>query len=514
MSDLDGTTPEGPPPQRPRRSLTDRTVSGFAWVFAGTVGQTVLQFVVVAILARLLVPKDFGTVTAAMVVIGFSQIFSQLGVGFAIVQRADLTDTHISTGFTFSIILGCVTGAIIFACAPLFASFFRADELTNVIRVLAISFPLDGITVINRGLLQREMRFRTLSMVELVSYAVGYGCVGIAMAFMGFGVWSLVGATLGQITFRTVQIFFVNRHRISFRMDLRALKQLVDYGLGLSIARIGNYLALQADDIVVGRSMGPTALGIYGRAYNLVVRPAALFGTVVDQVLFPAMAEVQNDPKRLGKAFILSSAAIAMVTLPLSAYLIVGAPEIIAILLGPQWTDVVAPFQVLASGLLFRTSYKMSDSLTRAVGLVYRRAWRQWVFLILMFAGAWVGQFFGLVGVAVGVFVAITLNFLVMLQLSSRVIEMDWTDFCLTHLRHLGVALLVGAVSYAAAWATREAGLHDLLVLIATTAAGGAVPGALMLFRPGTFGAEGTWAWSLVQSRLTRKKRKPSKPDR
>ena len=501
MTDAAQPLPAGVTTPKPR-SLTDRTLSGFLWAFCGTVGQQALQFAVVLVLARLLTPHDYGTVAAAMVVIGFSQIFSQLGIGPAIVQRPVLETVHITTGFALSIIFGLLTCAVIFALAPLIAAFFHNDNLLPIVRVLAFGFPLEALSVVNRSLLQRQMRFRAFSGVEVVSYFVGYACIGITLAWHGLGPWALVFAYIGQVVTRSVLLLFVVRHRISLWIHRKAAGQLIHFGFGFSLARIGNYFALQGDNAVVGRWLGAEALGVYGRAYQFLILPVNLFGTVVDQVLFPAMASVQDDKPRLERVFSRSVAFVAMVTLPLSSLLIVLAPEIIDVLLGPKWAGVVLPFQILASSLVFRAGYKMSGSLIRATGFVYSRAWREWVYAACVVAGAWLGHFHGSGGVAAGVVVAIAINFLLMLDLSHRITGVSWSKIGKIHLRHLMIALLIGLAVLGTAWLARREGWHAALVIGATVAVAGLIYLSLAKFAPKVFGDEGQWAWSLIKARL------------
>lgn len=432
-------------------SLTERTVSGMLWNMAGAVTQVVMQVAVVSVLARLLVPEDFGLVGAAIVVIGFCQIFTQLGVGPAIIQRPDLRAEHIQGGFLFSLLLGLVFGVLLYKGAPWIEEFFRMGGLSSVIHVLALAYPLTGPSVVAEALLLRHMQFKRLVCVEVLSYALGYGVVGITLATADLGVWTLVIAYLCQVVIRTAGFIFVGSLHVGFSVNAKALGDLLNYGAGFSLARIANYAALQGDNLVVGRCLGPQALGIYGRAYNFVGMPANLFGTVVDRVLFPAMAMVQSDRQRLTTAYSRALGLVAMITLPLSAVLFALAPEVVHILLGSKWGAVVMPFRILVVVVVFRTSYKMSDSLARGTGAVYRRAWRQSVYAGAVIFGAWLGQFWGVNGVAVGVAGAIVLNFSLMLQLSSKLTDISWLTLALIHLRHSLVAIVLGAAAWVSA---------------------------------------------------------------
>jgi O-antigen/teichoic acid export membrane protein len=211
-------------------------------------------------------------------------------------------------------------------------------------------------------------------------------------------------------------------------------------------------------------------------------------------VLFPAMAKVQDDAARLAAAYRRGVAIIALLVLPPSALALLAASEVVRVVLGPRWADAVGPFQVLALGMLFRTSYKMSDSLARSAGAVYRRAWRQIVYAALVIAGAWLGKGWGATGVACGVLAAVTVNFASMAQLSLAVTRMGWADFARAH---LPAAVLTAAVlppAWIAAAAARHAALPAPFVVAAVGTAALTCAGALVWWWPATFlGRDGLW---------------------
>jgi O-antigen/teichoic acid export membrane protein len=156
-------SPENPP------SLTHQSIAGMAWVALGSGALAVLKLVALVLLTRLLTPADFGLMSAALVILTFSLNFSQLGLGPALVQRPRLEPHHISTAFVASTALGLLTAAIIWWGAPLLAEFFRMDRLVPIVRTLAFTFPLAGISIASESLLQRELRFRLLANRELIS---------------------------------------------------------------------------------------------------------------------------------------------------------------------------------------------------------------------------------------------------------------------------------------------------------------------------------------------------------
>lgn len=494
-------------------NLTRRSVAGVLWMAGGRGTNAVLQLLVLVVLARMLAPADFGVVSAALVVIGFSAIFAHLGLGPAVVQRPVLERRHRDTALTVSVVIGVAFGGLVAVAAPLAAAFFRVDALVPVLRALALVFPLQGVAVVAESLARRELRFRWLSVVDVTAYAVGYGVVGIALAYAGYGAWALVAAELVKVLARTAILLGGQHGRARPGWDTGAFRELMYFGGGFTVARIANYLAVQGDNLVVGRALGPAALGVYGRAYQLMAAPAAALGDVLDTVLFPAMARVQADRPRLAAAYRRAVAMVAAAVLPLSVVVVILAPEIIRVALGPRWSAAVLPFQVLATGMLFRTSYKMSDSLARATGSVYRRAWRQFVYAGLVIGGALLGQRWGIAGVAAAVVLALAVNFSLMAHLSLSVSGLSWAGFARVHLPPAALAAACLPVTWGMAAALRDAALPALVVLgasAATTAAWGLL---LVWSAPAVFlGPDVVWMLATLRSYLPAHRRRPALP--
>jgi PST family polysaccharide transporter len=473
------------------------------WMSYGKAAYFVLQLVVLGVLARLITPTEFGVVSAAMVVIGFSAIVSQLGLGPALVQRPVLERRHIDTAYTFSFLFGLCLGAMLWLAAPAAGTFMHMPEVTSVLRALAWVFPLNGLSTVGQSLLSRELHFSWLANLDVVSYGIGFGIVGIVTALLGWGVWALVAAQVGQSLGRTAVLLWKHPPRLRLILDGPAFRDLAYFGGGFTAARIANYVAVNGEKLVAGRVLGAAQLGYYGRAYSLMSAPAYAFGTVLDQVLFPAMARVQDDPPRLAAAYRRGVALIALLVLPASVAIILLAPEVIRVALGPKWEAVVAPFQVLGIGMLFRTSYKMSDSISRSTGAVYRRAWRQFLYALLVLVGAWVGTRWGIVGVSWGALLALSVNFFVMASLGLRVAGLSWREFWVAH----QPAVLLTVVSFPLVWAAtvglRELHLPALVVLgaVATVLVGTC---ALLIWRAPTLflGTDGQWMAGTLRSFL------------
>jgi PST family polysaccharide transporter len=422
------------------------TLSGIIWILSGNVFQASSQIAVFLILARLLTPRDFGIVNTAFIVIGFAQLFSTLGVGYALVQKSNLEKQHLSTGFTSSITFGLLLGSLLWFFSPVFSDFFQVQELTPILRWLALTFPLRSTSLVSESLLKRDLQFRYLAGANVISFTLGYGIVGIILAVFGFGVWALVTANIVQIFIQSIILIAIKPHPKSLLFDIHSFKELMNFGGGLTITSLFNYLALQGDYLIVGRFLGVEALGLYSRAYQLMALPATTLGQSLDQVLFPTMARVQDKPKQLGIAYRRSITVVALLILPLTVCTTILAPEIIQVLLGNNWKETIVPFQILSFGMLFRISYKICDSLIIAKGKVYQQAWRHGFYAIAVLGFAWLGHYWGIVGVAIGVLCALAVNFILLNQLSLGLTSLNWEVFLTAYIP----AILLTSVTFTA----------------------------------------------------------------
>ena len=484
-----------PPRSGAPRGLTQRAVGGMFWTFSGTGVQVGVQLLATMALGRLLTPAEFGLMAAATVVIGASQIVSQVGVGPAIIQRRELNPTHVRVAVTLSGTLGLMLGALVWFGAGRIAAFYRMPEVEPVLRAVAFLFPLDGLNTVAKALLTRELRFRLYIALDVAAYVLGYAAVGVLLAWLGYGVWALVCANLAQLGVRTVAMYLATRHSLRPSVNLAAARDLLSFGFGHSMAQIGTLISQQGDNLVVGRWLGSTALGIYGRAYHLMVLPASAFGRIINRVLFPVMSQVQDERERLATAYERALAVVAFISLPLSVFLWVVAPEFIAVVLGPQWGAVVLPFRLFSISLLFRMSSKISDACTKAAGEVYVRALLQYVYAGLVVVGALVGQRWGVGGVAVAVSVAMGINWLSMAWLGRSVTGLTWARFLQAQLPAALLAAVAGAAAAVVAYWARGAHLGTIPVLATAGLAAVAVTFIAAKLGPGLFlGSHGLWA--------------------
>ena len=476
-------------------SRTDRALGGGLWLSVGVIVQGVVTIGVVAVLARLLPPADFGLVSAGLLVINFCGIFSQGLVGPAVVQHPALRDEHVESAFSISLLGGVALLAALWVLAPDASRALHAGGLTPVVRALAWILPVQALGAVPEALLRRSLQFRAVASIRITSYTVGYGIVGIGVAVTGGGLWSLVAANAAQVFLNTGLLLVRQPHRKQLRLHAPAARDLLATSGGIILGSLGNYAARNGDNLVVVRGLGVAALGLYERAYALMTMPAALVGQVLDDVLFPTMAEIQADRPRVAAAYRRCVAGVALVSLPLSAVVVILAPEIIAVILGPQWAQATIPFRILAIGTLFRTSYKISESLSRALGAVYRNAWRQWTYAALVVGGGIVGQHWGLAGVSWAVLGAIFANYLLTAQLGIGLVSLGWDDYVLAHGAGVKAAVAVAGPAWLTATLARALLPPSPLLVVGATLAVALVAVALLgAVRPQwLLGEDGQW---------------------
>lgn len=486
------------------KPLTDEAVNNVVWQAAATGSSLILKAAILILLARNIPPAQFGLIAAATVITSLATDFSQMGVHRALVQRLTLLTNHIRSAFAISLLTGTLAAISIGLAAPFLAAIFRMDQSEQFIRFLAATLLFTGIAAVSSSLLQRERRFRALGLVDFGSYLLGFGLVALPMAFLDYGAWALAMGQMTQVVSRSFALLALRRPAFGLIPRVKESKELLQTGLGFSAGQIGNYVATQVDYLVVGRYLGAEALGIYNRAYQFLLLPAQLFGTVTSSVLFPTIASIQDQPERVARAYLRALGLIAMLTLPTSGALAILAPELVGFLLGPNWSAMIVPFQILVLTLIFRTSYKISDAVTLAMGSMYRRALRQFVYAAAVAVGAFAGLEFGLGGVAIGVSVAVVLNYAMMLNLAREITGQALRPILAAQARQFAMAAVLVAPLWGTARLARSFGQSDFAVLGLAGLAGLSVAILAWVKFRRLFGPEGQWLQELAQRRIAR----------
>jgi PST family polysaccharide transporter len=292
-----------------------------------------------------------------------------------------------------------------------------------------------------------------------------YVAVGLPLAYLGYGYQALVWATLLEAIVYALVTFFRQPHKISFGINKAVLKELLSHGSLFTTANILNYFASQADYFVVGKLMGPASLGLYSRAYRLMNMSNTILGSVMSKVLFPSFSKMRDDKVALLRSLKRAYEIVFIIFIPASGLSCILAPEIIHILFGSKWSAVIPIFQVLSLAMFLRIGYKVGGSVVRGQKLFKKQAIAQGIYFINVIVGAYIGSFWGLTGVAVGVYVALLIIFIHLSNLAIIQSEWNWGDLVKNIARHMAIHIPILVINYFTAVYLRSKHVNEFLII-------------------------------------------------
>ena len=309
-----------------------------------------------ACLSRLLEPSDYGLVGMVATVTAFLQLFSDLGLSWATIQRNVLTKGQVDNLFWINVAAGAALWGCAGLAAPAIALFFGRPELIPITIVSGAGFLLSGIAVQPRAIFRRRMQQRPLAIVDLGSSVVGL-LTGVGMAFAGWGYWSLIGQGVLQQFTQLVLSFVFSDYRPALPQRNRGTVNLLQIGGWLALAEIPIFFMRNFDNLLVGKVWGPEQLGYYTRAYFLTIFPTVMMGMIANEIMVPVLSRLLHDRNRMANFYRRAVHLLAFVGFPLSAALAVTAPETIYLIYGPNWLPVIPLLVWLSIGNILQPVY-------------------------------------------------------------------------------------------------------------------------------------------------------------
>jgi O-antigen/teichoic acid export membrane protein len=324
-------------------SLKRRTISSGAVTMSAQAAKFFLSLVSTMVLARLLTPRDFGLVAMVTTVTGFLRVFKDAGLSIATVQREKITHAQVSNLFWINIGVSAVTSLTLAASAPVIAWFYHNPRLIPITLFLSLTFLISGSTIQHQALLKRQMRFKTLAMIDVSSMTVG-ALVGVMMALFGCGYWSLVGSSLSIETSGLVLTWLISSWRPQLPVRHSGIGPLVSFGAHRTAGDLILSLARGCDNLLIGRFYGAAAVGLYSRASVLLIRPLEQFLGPINAVFMPALCRLQSQPTRYRFTFLRLYEAIALTAFLFTGLFLAVARPLTLVLLGPQWEQAAVIF--------------------------------------------------------------------------------------------------------------------------------------------------------------------------
>lgn len=428
--------------------IKQQTISGIEWSAGAQIAKQVLQFVISVILIRLLTPKDFGLIGMIIVFTGFAGLFGELGFGAALIQKKEIEERHLSSIFWLNIATGLILTGIMLVIAPVIAAFYNEPRLKLLTMVLSATFFIGSLNIVQKAILMRSMNFRALAIVETLAMSIA-GIFAIILAFLGFGVWSLVWQAIVSAIIGVIILWVLSDWKPSFRFNKNAAKELLGFSGNFLGFNIFNYWVRNIDDLLIGKVIGSSGLGIYNRAYSIMLMPLSQISSTVGQVMFPTLSKIQDDKVRVKHLYLSTIRIIALITFPMMMGLLIVADSFVLALFGPKWAELTPILQVFC--LL-----GMIQSIVTTVGWIYQSQGRtDWMFRWGIAAGT-VGVISFIIGISIGSIMAVAycyaianiLLFYHNLTIPGKLINMTFRDVVCSVSGVFGCAVLMAGGVY------------------------------------------------------------------
>lgn len=474
-------------------SLRNQALSGFRWTASARLISQLITWSITLIVIRILAPADYGLLAMATVFVSLLAMFSELGLGAALVQRKELDEQLVRRVFAVVLLVHFVLAALLILAAPLIGAFYHEPRVIPVLRVLACQFILAAFAVVPDALLQRRMEFRNRSLLEL-GCAVLTSISTLAMAMAGAGVWALVaGSLLGQLS-KTLGLNLLSPCFKRPDFTLSGMRPLLRFGGQITLSQLLWMGFTQADILICAKVLGNEVLGFYTVAMHLASLPNQRISSLVNQVAFPAFSSMQHDRQRVGSNLLLGARLLSFVAFPILWGLSSVAPEVVLAVLGEKWIPSTGILQAIALIMPLRMIGNFVQVANQGIGrsdVILRNAvWALVIGPVCFFLGAHLG---GLQGLALAWLVVSPLIFLQVTLRGLPTLGLRWMSLihsllptvltavamfaAVQALRHLlgetwplagrlGLLIGVGTVSYlAAAWLGNRQGINELFDL-------------------------------------------------
>jgi O-antigen/teichoic acid export membrane protein len=352
LSPRDGTAAPPAADKDLTKDLRPRTVRAIAWTSAGSLLSQAVTFGSALIVTRIISPGDFGRVALASVVVGILSTVSDTGLGTALVQKGDITKAEERTALTIQSVIGLVAATLLILTSRPLAGLLGSSDLEHLIAALALTIPLQSLASVPRSLLVRVLRMRAVATTDATSALAGASFM-VAGAMAGLGAWSLVGGLLTSAAVSTCIVLWLSRQSLRVGFDREALRTLAAFARPFYGYTIVNFLIRNGDNLLVGRFLGTYQLGLYSRAYALLLVPSRQVTSVIGGSLQVALARIASDKERSRRAYLEACEHIAFVVMPVMVTITILASDFVPVVMGEQWHDAIPAVRLLAlAGIL------------------------------------------------------------------------------------------------------------------------------------------------------------------
>ena len=348
-------------------SLRRRFFTGMLWTFIQNIAVRTLGVVFTIILARLLTPEDYGLIGMLSIFIAISDVFIQSGLGQALVQKMNCTDEDFSTAFYFNIAVSILIYVGMFVSAPYIAIFYHEPQLVSLTRVLSFNFILGSLNIVQQAKLTKAMNFKSLAIISLISTTFS-GIVGVTLALLGFGVWTLVAQALCSTLLRVFIFPFFTKWHPNCSFSRESFRHLWGYGSKILVTGIIEVVIRNLSNIVIGRFYDKEQVGYFSKARGFADVPAMMMSSVLGTVTFPLLSEIQDDKTRHTSVYNKVTYNSIIFTFPVMILMAILAKPIVIILFTEKWLPCVPMLQAFLLGRMFLPLNVINASVLQSTG--------------------------------------------------------------------------------------------------------------------------------------------------
>ena len=396
-------------------SQRNAILSGLSWNTVTVVLQVLIQLVYTAIMARWIAPADFALMGIVLSLMGFAEIFSQVGIGPAIIQRKEVEQRHVNGAFWTAVVLGISFTLLFVLLAPWIGELYQMPNLVSITQVVSTAFIISAFGVVPRSFMMKHLSFRSFFKASMWSVVLGNLVVGLTLAYMGFGVWAYVWALFAQNMIMTLGYWLLEPIQVGWKGTRQGIRELLRYGTGSTLFNSLNYAATKVDVSLVPLVLPAgqlTYAGWYERSAYVVSLPITIMAKLSDNVLFSGMSKMQDEKERLQKLVLLTTNVLSIAIIPSAVWVILHAEWLMTFYLGSQYQGSGVILQFLFFAVIFRTLNRVSDALLRAVDATFSASWIKAIYVIMMFVACWLGAFWGMQWIAMGIALSTAVHFL------------------------------------------------------------------------------------------------------
>lgn len=386
--------------------------SGIGTMAVLTISSKLVRLVILMITARFLTPENFGVVAAFTMVFALAYLIADMGIIRTLIQRPIINNKHIGSATVLSIFLCSLLCIALISFGDDVANLLNANEITLPLRISGIIFLLLGFSNICSALFQRSGDVVFIGKLQAVGTVIGNVFITVPLLYFDIGFWSIIIGLWVSELISVVFILLRGWKNLHFKVYKTELIEIIKYGTAFFFNNTIGLLSQQIDIAIISRMMGSTSLGFYSRAMQLVEFPNQVYWLVVDRVVFPVMSAMKDDKDKLSQFFLQSLSLLSLVLTVGTLILVVGAEQIVLIMMGDQWGEVAAILEVLGVCIIFRALASFMDSFIAAYDLVKLLTIKQVISLSVLALAIWFGVDYGVIGVAYAVVITSAMRFL------------------------------------------------------------------------------------------------------